>query len=359
MHAAHEVWGVKTKPSLTQSWEHLTGQIHPKIWEHESIYDLNSHATNLQRSGVMCHTPVAAISALECGSWQTCKKKNTSCCRTQHSPRGHDQIKLLIIQHPFQSNCDRLLYFFCVFLLPEEGQRWCFSPQTGQGHRDAAKLAQSFTKPRVAILPLPVPHTRPPLNSLPTHSFPLPLFVSWEDTSLEKPLRRLFKSLCGRVTEDTTLLFLSFGKPERDWKEGPQLPPWRPSSLPSSITPPSPASAWVDSLHRFSDLPSLCDTSVIVRGWQRTGSPGVDGASLKVSSIRLCVMDVAQGPGHLKCTKREAAKHALRASFSPSLTRLQTAINGTLAGDFSVSVWRHKQERRRCYFIDLLQIFST
>lgn len=41
-----------------------------------------------------------------------------------------------------------------------------------------------------------------------------------------------------------------------------------------------PARAWVDRLTRFSDLPCLCDTDVIVRGGQRTGSPGVDGAGL-------------------------------------------------------------------------------
>lgn len=49
-----------------------------------------------------------------------------------------------------------------------------------------SKLAQSFTSTRVAILPLPVSHTRPPLNSLPTHSFPLFCLLrrhlTWETT---------------------------------------------------------------------------------------------------------------------------------------------------------------------------------
>lgn len=44
----------------------------------------------------------------------------------------------------------------------------------------------------------------------------------------------------------------------------------------------------------------LCDTSSIVRGRQRTGSLGVGRACLKVSSISLCVMDVARRPCRLK-----------------------------------------------------------
>lgn len=113
-----------------------------------------------------------------------------------------------------------------------------------------------------------------------------------------------------------SLPFLLFGKTGWNWKGGPQLPPRRPS-LPlikpphsphhqhycyhhHNSTTPSPAPAWVDSPGRFSDLPCLCDTSGIVRGWQRTGSPGVGRAGLKVSSISLCMMDAARGPGHLK-----------------------------------------------------------
>lgn len=86
------------------------------------------------------------------------------------------QIKHLIIPHP-ESN-HRLFFFNFWFLSPGQEQSCCFSPQISWGQRDAAQQDQSFTKTRVAILPLPVPHTRPPLNSLPTHSFPLPLFVS-------------------------------------------------------------------------------------------------------------------------------------------------------------------------------------
>lgn len=92
-----------------------------------------------------------------------------------------------------------------------------------------------------------------------------------------------------------------------------------PPSLPSTSPHPTiPASAWVDSLSWFSDLPCLCDTNVIVRGGQRTGSLGVDRAGLKVSSISLYMMDAARGPGHLKCTKQDGAMHTLLGPFAAS-----------------------------------------
>lgn len=162
----------------------------------------------------MCHTPTALVPNLEL---QTCGKATG-----HHSLGGCRQIKLLIIQLWF-------LLLFGFFSLPEQKQRWCLSPQIWRGQRDAAKLAESFTKTRVAILPLPVPHTRPPLNSLPTHSFPLPLFVSWEDTSLEKPLRRLFKSLCMAGWQRTPLSAFSL-----IWKTWARLK--RGSSAPSLKT---------------------------------------------------------------------------------------------------------------------------
>lgn len=74
----------------------------------------------------------------------------------------------------------------------------------------------------------------------------------------------------------------------------------------------------MDSVSRFSDLPCLCDTSVIVRGRQRTGSPGVDGAGRRVGSITLCMMDVARGTGHLKCTKQDAPVHTRLSPFAAS-----------------------------------------
>lgn len=76
------------------------------------------------------------------------------------------------------------------------------------------------------------------------------------------------------MTEDTTLrLFTHLGRLSEIEKGGPPL-------APSQKTFSSPAQAWVDSLSRFSDLPCLCDTNVIVRGGQRTGSLGVDGVGL-------------------------------------------------------------------------------
>lgn len=145
-----------------------------------------------------------------------------------------------------------------------------------------------------------------------------------------------------------SLPFLSFGKTEWNWKGGPQLPPRRPSlpplpSPPLHVTPtppsPFPASAWVDSLSRFSDLPCLCDTSVIVRGWQRTGSPGVDRAGLKVSSISLCMMDAARGPGHLKCTKQDGAMHTLLGPFAASALSLFNSPSLFLTHSYKDTVW--------------------
>lgn len=141
-------------------------------------------------------------------------------------------------------------FLFCFFLLLEEEQRRCFSPQIWQGQRDAAKLAQFFTKSREAILPLPVPHTRPPLNSLPTHSFPLPLFVSWEDTSLEKPLRQLFKSLCVSGWQRTPLCFFAHleNLSEIEKRVLSSLPEDPPLSPPTSPRRPLPQPGWTPSV---------------------------------------------------------------------------------------------------------------
>lgn len=150
---------------------------------------------------------MATISALECGGLQSCKKGNRLLLR---SLEGLRQIKPLIIRHP-ESNCDRLFFFFnfLVFCYLRKSRDDASHLRFDRAKEMQPNWPSPFTKSRVSILPLPVPHTSPPLNSLPTHSFPLPLFVSWEDTSLEKPLKRLFKSLCVAGWQRTPLCFFS------------------------------------------------------------------------------------------------------------------------------------------------------
>lgn len=148
---------------------------------------------------------------------------------------------------------------------------------------------------RVAILPLPVPHT----------GLVILLFFCLEKTPhLRNHWGCFLKvSVWQGDRGHHSLPFLSFGKTEGNWKGGPQLPPWRPSLpllSPPQHLPTVPTTAWVDSPGWFSDLPCLCDTSSIVRGRQRTGSWGVGRAGLKVSSISRCMMDAERGPGHLK-----------------------------------------------------------
>lgn len=177
-----------------------------------------------------------------------------------------------------------------------------------------------YTNARVAILPLPVPHTRPPLNSSPTHSFPL--FLSLEKTPhLRNHWGCFLKVPVWQSDRGHHSAFSLIWKDQVKFKRGSSSPSLKTLSTPPSLTTPHPtipASAWVDSLSWFSDLPCLCDTNVIVRGWQRTGSLGVDRAGLKVSSISLCMMDAARGPGHLKCTKQDGAKQNLLGPFTAS-----------------------------------------
>lgn len=87
---------------------------------------------------------------------------------------------------------------------------------------------------------------------------------------------------------------------------------------------------------------------------------GVDGAGLKVSAISLCMMDVARGPGHLKCTKQDGAKHALLAAFfSISHSATDCYKSHIIRGFYCLSVERHKQELGSSHFVDLLQITLT
>lgn len=170
------------------------------------------------------------------------------------------------------------------------------SDSTGpKRHTEKAQVNCPLQSVRVAILPLPVP-----LSGL-----LILLFFCLEKTPHLRNHWGCFLKV-PRWQDDRghhSLPFLSFGKTEWNWKGGPQLPPWRPSLplLPSpEHLPTIPATAWVDSPGWFSDLPCLCDTNGIVRGWQRTGNPGVSGAGLKVSSISCCMMDAARGPGRLE-----------------------------------------------------------
>lgn len=258
---------------------------------------------------------------------------------TQDPLRGCLQIKHLIIRHP-ESN-HTLFFITFWFLLPGQEQRWCFSPQISWGQRDAAKQDQSFTKTRVAILPLPVPHTRPPLNSLPTHSFPLPLFVSWEDTSLEKPLRRLFKGLCVAGWQRTPLSAFSL-----IWKTWARLK--RGSSAPSLKT-------LLSTLQRHPAVPCLSLGGLpplVLRPpysvwYQRYCERGTKnrkhgGRRGRLEGQRNQSLYDGCGAGARSPEMHQTRRCKARPPrlFFPSLTQLQPAIKATLSGDFTVSVWR-------------------
>lgn len=234
-------------------------------------------------------------------------------------------------------------FFFPLFgfLSPEEEPRWCFSPQIWQGQRDAAKLAQSFTKTRVAILPLPVPHTRPPLNSLPTHSFPLPLFVSWEDTSLEKPLRRLFKSLCVAGWQRTPLCFFShlenLSETEKrvlsSLREDPPLYP------PTSPRRPLPQPGWTPTVS--SQTSPVCAIPAVL--WETDKEQEAQGSTGQAWRSAQSVSGWwmwRRGQVTWNAPNKKVRNTPSSLLFPPSLTRLQTARKGTLPGDFSVSMWR-------------------
>lgn len=92
-----------------------------------------------------------------------------------------------------------------------------------------SKLAQSFINARVAILPLPVPHTEPQLNSSPSHSSSL--FLSLEKTPHLRNHWGCFLKVPVWQGDrgHHSLPFLLFGKTGWNWKGGPQLPPRRPS----------------------------------------------------------------------------------------------------------------------------------
>lgn len=156
------------------------------------------------------------------------------------------------------------------------------------------------------------------------HSFFSSFFcLSWEDTSLENPLRLLFKGPCVAGWQRTPLCLFSHLE--------------RPSEIEKGVL--SSTSAWVDSLARFSDLPCLCDTRGFVRGWQRTGSPGVGRARLKVSSISLCVMGAGVRVTWRR-TEQDGPIHTpllfwfFNGSFPLPLTHTNTPIHSYLSTSF-------------------------
>ncbi len=103
-----------------------------------------------------------------------------------------DKSKFYFLRQDFQSTC--LLPPPRLVKLPETDQCFSFSNWAHlrfhgakETHRErTSEQARPFTNARVAILPLPVPHTGPQLNSSPTHSFPLFCLsrrhLTWETT---------------------------------------------------------------------------------------------------------------------------------------------------------------------------------
>lgn len=110
--------------------------------------------------------------------------------------------------------------------------------------KGTSKLSWHFTNIRVAILPLPVPHTGPVIL----------LFFCLEKTPHLRTHWGCFLkvSVWQGDRGHHSLPFLSFGKAGWNWKGGPQLPPWRPSLLQSSASrhPPPPPPP-----HRLGGLP--------------------------------------------------------------------------------------------------------